>query len=424
MAGVSSGQVTFQYAHMGDNAVTVGGLGIAAGMNGLNLADNAAGGRGVGVKELSNGARAVHIGAFLGPYGPDMPRLLYNAIGWAAGGIPTPNLKPFNYQFGDDGIYTVELSVIDDDMGYVWDPVNNVPVEVIPGIPYAKRFMTVTVDNVDPTIASDNGGFEAFIATTVCVRVSGTEGNSVTAEVFEDGVLVSSTTTLRLTGDPNPPDEKCGLFKMDVLKAHSYDATLTYSAPNGGSNPTWLIFNPWRDPVTPGHGTVSWKYDLETDGEVIPQSLSTLKTGLLDSGHGAKIDFTAEAYDPGTDDLAFFWIWGAVSNSPYENPNDATQVYQINVHHNTGMPTSDGTLADPQHLGFSEPYFDRAANTGRSPLGTMNYRVHDTAAHAFDMEQSMYYVALIVFDDDNGRGYPSPFMTDGIDMDFIFLDLS
>lgn len=423
MASVRSGQVTFQYAYMGDNEVTSGGQGIAAGIDGLNLADNAAGGRGVGVKELSNGARAVHIGAFIGPYGTDMPRLVYNAIGWAAGGIPTPNLAPFTYQFGDDGTYTVELNVIDDDMGYVWDSVNNVPVEVIPGIPYSSRTMTVTVDNVDPTIDQETG-FEAFIATDVCVRVSGTGGNSVTAEVYEDGSLIASATTLRVDGDPNPPDEKCGLFKLDVLTSHSYEAKIKYSAPEGGSNPTWLIFNPWRDPITPGHGTVEWKYDFEMDGQVVPQSLSTLKSGLLDSGHGAKIDFVAEASDPGTDDLAFLWIWGAVGSSPYDLPNDATMVYQINVHHNNGMPTSAGTLADPQYLGYSEPYFDRAANTGLSPLGTMNYRVRDTASHAFDMQQSMYYVALIVLDDDNGRGYPSEFMTDGIDMEFLFLDLS
>jgi hypothetical protein len=424
MAGISSGSVTFPYWHNGDNALTVGGLGIAAGTNGVNLADTADGGRAIGAKVLSNGARAAHVGGItaLAGLGGDMDKLMYNAIGWAAGGIPNPNLASFNYVFGDNGVYNVELNVIDDDMGYVWDPVNNVPVEVIPGIPYAQRTMTVTVDNVDPTIATDS--FEAFIATEVCVRVSGTEGNSVSVEVFEDGVLVSSVTTVRLVGDPNPPDEKCGLFKIDVLEGHSYESTLSYSAPSGGSNPSWLIFNPWRDPVTPGHGTVTWKYDFDTDGQVIPQSLSTLKRGLLDAGHGAQIDFAADAYDPGTDDLAFLWVWGAVTNTASEIPNDATMVYQINIHHNNGMPTSDGVLADPQHLGFSEPFFDRAANTVLSPLGTTHYRSHDTAAHAFDMEQSMYYVTLIVLDDDNGRGYASPFQTDGIDMDFIFLDLS
>jgi len=422
MTGVRSGQVTLTFTQMGANKMTVGGLGLAAGKNGVNLADTLAGGRAVGVKELTNGMRVVHIGAFLANAGADMPKLARNAIGWAAGGIPNEKIPAFNYQYGDNGVYDVELNVIDDDMGYIWDPVNSVPVQVIPGMPYTQRTMTVTVDNVDPTITP--GSLQAFIATTVCVRVSGDAGNSVTAEIYEDGTLVSTTTTLRTGGSPNPDDEKCGLFKLDVLKAHTYDAKLNYVAPGGGSNPTWLIFNPWRDPVTPGHGSVTWKYDFDKGGQTIPQSLSTLKRALLDSGQGAKIDFTADAYDPGTDDLAFFWQWGAVSSSPYDVPNGATTVYEINVHNNNGMPTSDGILADPQHLGFSEPFFDRTANSVTSPLGTMNYRVHDTAVHAFDMEQSMYYVTLIVFDDDNGRGYPSAFQTDGIDMEFIFLDLS
>jgi hypothetical protein len=425
MTGVRTGQVTLQFTQMGQNALSIGGLGLAAGRNGVNLADNAAGGRAVGVKELTNGKRAVHIGAFMANAGADMPKLARNAIGWAAGGIPNEKIPAFTFPYGDNGVYKAELDVIDDDMGYIWDPVNSLPVQVIPGMPYTQRTMTVTVDNVDPTIIpSGTGGFGAFIASTVCVRVSGQAGNSVTVDIYEDGTLVATTTTIRTGSDPNPDDEKCGLFKIDVLKAHTYEATITYDAPNGGSNPTWLIFNPWRDPVTPGHGTVSWKYDLDKGGQVITQPLSTLKGGLLDHGQGAKIDFSADAYDSGTDDLAFFWMWGAVTNSPYQVPNDPTMVYQINVHHNNGMPTSDGILADPQHLGFSEPFFDRAANTGTSPIGTMNYRVHDTAVHAFDMEQTMYYVVLIVFDDDNGRGYASPFQTDGIDMDFIFLDLS
>jgi len=43
--------------------------------------------------------------------------------------------------------------------------------------------------------------------------------------------------------------------------------------------------------------------------------------------------------------------------------------------------------------------------------------------HAFDLRQDIYYVVLIVLDDDNTRGYPSDFLNDGIDMEFILLDL-
>jgi hypothetical protein len=354
--------------------------------------------------------------------GADMPKLTRNAIGWAAGGIPNEKIPAFTFPYGDNGVYEAELDVIDDDMGYIWDPVNSVPVEVIPGIPFAKRYLTVSVDNVDPTI--NTGSIAAFIATEPCVRVSGQVGNTVTAEIYIDGVLASTIVTYRDYGDPNPYTEKCGLFKIDLLVKHVYSAKLYYDAHESGSNPTWLIFNPWRDPITPGHGTVSWKYDFGFVPATVDVSLATLKSEMLHSGHPVPIDFGAEAYDPGTDDLAFFWQWGAVNSSPYQVPNTVETVYEINVHHNNGMPTSDGILADPQHLGFMEPFFDRTVNTVKSPLGTMYYNVYDTAVHAFDMLQDLYYVVLIVFDDDNGRGYPSHFQTDGTDMQFIFLDLS
>ena len=185
----------------------------------------------------------------------------------------------------------------------------------------------------------------------------------------------------------------------------------------------WLIFEPWREPVTPGHGAVSYKYDFDTAGST-NLALPSLKQDLLSGGQGAKIDFVAEAYDPGTDDLAFVWTWGTVDGIPYEVPNPADAVYTIHVHHNTGIGRTDGTLAGPQDLGFSESFFDRPANTGRGPMGTMDFRVRDTAVHAFDLEQPTYYVMLLVLDDDNTRAYPSAFApNDGVDMQFVVLYL-
>jgi len=36
----------------------------------------------------------------------------------------------------------------------------------------------------------------------------------------------------------------------------------------------------------------------------------------------------------------------------------------------------------------------------------------------------VYYVFLMVVDDDNGRGYPSTFFHDGIDIQVLLVDLS
>jgi hypothetical protein len=407
----------------GDMKTTVGGRNNAAGQNGVLLADWPNGNSAIGVKELINGARTAHFGAFGQVTGSHTGMLLRNMVGWVSGGIPSPKIPTFAHTYGDNGIYTVDFSVIDDDMGFTFDPVTNSPVEVIPGVAISHRFVEVAVDNVDPKIVKvpgSGGGAEAFIVAEACLRVTGTAGNTVTLGLWADGTLSSQVSVTRIGGDPNPATEKCGMLKLDVLAPHSYSATLTYSAPNGGSNPTWLIIAPWREPITPGHGTITYKVDLSSPGTTT-LDLSTLKSALLDSGQGAKIDFTAEASDIGTDDITFLWVWGAEVMPKNGIPEGIA--YTIHVHHNNGLARSDGTLEAPQFLGFSEPYFDRAANTGRSSLGTMDFRVRDNAVHAFDMRQPIYYVVLIVLDDDNTRGYPSTFLHDGIDMEFILLDL-
>jgi len=376
----------------------------------------------VGVKELATGARTTHFGGFAHTSGADAGMLFRNLIGWAHGGLPSPKVPDFTHTWGDNGVYTVDVSLIDDDMGYVWDVAGNRPTQVLPNAVLAHKFVTVTVNSVDPTI--DRSSIQAFIATQVCVRVSGSGGNTVTLNVYSDGVLAATTSATRDGGSPNPTTEKCGLFKVDVLAPHTLSAKLTYAAPMGGSNPTWLIFQPWRDPVNPGHGTVTVKVDLASPGTQAVD-VSGLKQALLDSGQGARIDFSAQAGDVGSDDLAFLWVWGATGATPYVTPTTPSSDYAIDVHCNAGGTTVTGVLAGPQFLGYCEPYFNRAANTGRSPLGPTGVHVQDSAVHAFDPAQTMYYVVLIVLDDDNSRGYASHFApTDGVDMQFVLVNLA
>ena len=375
----------------------------------------------VGAKTLANGMNIAHFGGWHAPPGSDSPMLFRNAIGFAAGGLPSPKIPPFTHTYGDNGIYNVDFAAIDDDMGFVWDFAANQPVEAMPGVAISHRTVTVAVDNVEPTITPNS--LEAFIAALACVRISGQAGNSVTANFYTDGLLSASTTVTRMSGSPNPTDEKCGLLKVDVTAPHVFEATLTYSQPNGGSNPTWLVLAPWRDPISPGHGTITYKIDFATAG-TFNQPLPNLKADLLSGGQGAKIDFVAEASDVGTDDLAFLWVFGNTFLDPYAQ-NCPVCTYAIHVHHNDGSGRTEGTLATPQFLGFGEPYFDRAANTGRSPAGTMDFQVRDTAVHAFDASQSVYYVLLVVLDDDNTRGYPTTFApNDGVDIQYIVVDLT
>ncbi len=421
-----NGNVDSAFISPGNMPLSIGGNGNAAGQNGVKLATwKNTGNPAVGAKTLLNGIRTVHIGAFGDPRGADIGQLLRNSVGFASvNGLPSPKIPAFSHTWGDNGVYTVDILVQDDDMGYVFDTAANQPVQILSGtgVGFAHRYVTISVNNVEPTIVA--GSIQAFIAAQVCVRISGSGGNSVTASFYTDGVLSSSTTVTRQSGSPNPTDEKCGLLKVDVLAAHDFSATLTYSAPAGGSNPTWLVIAPWREPVSPGHGTVTYKFDFAAAGTQT-LALPTLKTDLMAGGQGAKVDFVAEAQDPGTDDLAFLWTWGTVAGTPYLIPNLATDVYTIHVHHNDGTATTAGALSDPQHLGYGEAFFDRTANTGRTPLGPTNLRIRDSSVHAFDMQQNVYYVVVIVMDDDVARGYPSlqNFALDGVDMEFVVVDL-
>lgn len=141
---VRTAEVQSSDVHSGNYATTIGGRGQAAGRNGTLLARWGDGNSAIGVKELNNGMRTVHIGLSWAIVGEDTPQLLRNAIGWAAGGIPSPVLPRITHQFGNSPPYTVDLMVIDDDMGWAWDPVLGVPVEVLPPAVISHRYITIT----------------------------------------------------------------------------------------------------------------------------------------------------------------------------------------------------------------------------------------------------------------------------------------
>ncbi|HEV8595568.1 MAG TPA: hypothetical protein VGR51_08580 [Thermoplasmata archaeon] len=428
MVGVGS-DVGSSFIHDGKDPIAVGGNNAAAGTTGVLLAEWAADGNtAVGVKELNNGVHTVHFGGWHAPVGADWRQLVRNMIGFAYGNIPSPKVPTFTHTWGDNGIYTVDISLIDDDMGFVWDFANNEPQQVVPGPGLAHRFVTVAVDNTDPVIQQT---LQAFIAAQVCIRISGTAGNTVTANVFIDGSLSSSVSVTRTGSSPNPTDDKCGLLKLDVMALHSVSASLTYIAPMGGSNPTWLVIQPWRSPINPGHGTVTYKYDFGGGSSTVNQPLPNLVSDLVEGGQGAVVDFAASAVDAGSDDLAFLWQFGGAF-AAYPDPSTGTCpvtvdprtcAVAIHVFHDDGTPRTNGVLMGPHFLGFGEPYFDRAANTGRSPGGTTNVNVQDTVQHSF--AGGIYYVTLTVLDDDNTRGYTSVqnFGHDGVDMEFLVIYL-
>jgi hypothetical protein len=380
---------------------------------GLRLASWSDGGAAVGVKELANGMRSVNYGGF-GQSSGDIAGLIRNAIAWVYGPyIPNDDIFPMSHEFGDNGVYDVDIMVIDDDMGWTWDMGANAPVADMSYPQTMTHYIIpITVDNVDPIINAQS--IEVYIAAEFCLRVTGAEWHQVSMTVLEDGTYVDDVTLMRQPGDPND-QALCTMIKVDLMAPHLYGYVLDYIPFYGetGSNPAWVIISPWREPISPGHGTVTYKHDFSTDdpsGWNQAADLPTLKEDLLDHKLGAQISFEASAFDYGTDDLAFVWVWG-----------DATP-YGIHIHHNNGMPVSEGINTNPENVGFSEPWFDFGANDVRSPQGQTFFRTRDIAHHAFDLGY-YYYVTLIVMDDDVNDPYASPYGHPGIDMEFIDLDL-
>src|SRR3970282_1654650 len=187
------------------------------------IADWDNGNSAIGVKELPNGARSVNVGAFSGTsttaMGGDAVRFLRNAITWSSHTVVPTNLLPTQaHVFGDNGLYNVDLQVIDDDMGLGWGPGTNQPV-AIPGLTptVSHTVIPVEIENQDPTI--DTKSIDVFIAANVCLRVSGKEWNTVSLKVFTDGVQSGGVSVTRMPGRPNDQG-KCAVTKIALLSPH------------------------------------------------------------------------------------------------------------------------------------------------------------------------------------------------------------
>ena len=89
---------------------------------GVKLAEWQGGYPAIGVKELSNGARSVHLsGGGYTPIQGDFDVYLRNALLWAGENIAGEPIGYVEHPYGDNGVYYVDLMTIDDDMDWTWN---------------------------------------------------------------------------------------------------------------------------------------------------------------------------------------------------------------------------------------------------------------------------------------------------------------
>ncbi len=146
-------------------------------------------------------------------------------------GLGTNDIRP-THVYEDFGCYTLNLTVDDVGMGAGWRFITTTEIEVVPSPPFAN---IETYQKVDMTLV-----------------MAGRKGNTVTCQIFENGVLLDEVPVTRTTGSPNN-----GTITFNKYVDRNYEIVLVYDASHNGANPTWLRF-------TSGNNTVEYFTNFNT----------------------------------------------------------------------------------------------------------------------------------------------------------------
>ena len=240
------------------------------------------------------------------------------------GNIATGTLTPYHI-YGDNGIYTVTLTVTDDDGGVGTDT------------------LEVTVNNVAPTVEAG-------------VDLEVDEGAELVfaGSFFDPGFLDTHTFNWDF-GDGNFAD---GSLTPSHAYADNgvYTVTLTVTDDDGGVGVDTLTVTVYN--VAP----------TASIDDVYQEQWFTLEENIIIMLDPA--NFTGSSYDPGADDLTFTWIWGDGT------PNTVTFYPNSALLSPTGAVPPGGSLVFP-------------------------VEITETVTHVYT-EPGEYVVTLIVEDDDGG----------------------
>jgi hypothetical protein len=204
--------------------------------------------------------------------GPDPPN--------SPGGVhPFTITEDFMHVYGDNGDFTVTITVSDDDGG--------VTVEET----------VVTVNNVAPTVA----GVSYYLNASFAFRIAGEKWHNVEIHLYEDGTEVGYANITRYPGSPNEQMADFGEFSIDFSKTYS---AIAYYTPeddpiNGqiwGATPAWVILE-YEDGEERIHHTFNVRHEDTWTWEIDDFSPYFL---------GHNITFMATASDPGSDDQYSF----------------------------------------------------------------------------------------------------------------------
>jgi outer membrane protein assembly factor BamB len=228
---------------------------------------------------------------------------IYSNDGTGPDPYPSPTLNPRNItedatcQFGDDGVFTVNLTVTDDDGG-------------------STTVMTnVTVNNVAPIVTIES----AVIGVEIGLRVAGRKYNDVRMTLYEEGNPIGNVSIERMPGSPN--DQMAWIpVTLDMTKI--YNVTVTYTPedpPKKGSNPVWIYIKFENGKEERIHHTFNVQQSKKRDSDhwnhVEPWEVD-LNLYLI----GHEFEVISHITDPGSDDDILIYTYGSqIVNVTYLN---------------------------------------------------------------------------------------------------------